>query len=149
MAIGLLATLVRVVLGGLFIFAAVIKLRNPQLFVQGVMAFKILPDHLAHLAAFVVPWMELLAGIALVLGLWARAGAVLLGAMLLAFIGGMISVIARDMDVTCSCFGKFEIPCSGAIGACHLARNSVLFAMAAFIALVGPGSLAIDRESAK
>ncbi|MDX2132859.1 MAG: MauE/DoxX family redox-associated membrane protein [Planctomycetota bacterium] len=146
---GGLALVVRVLLGGLFVFAAIVKLRNPQLFVQGVMAFKILPDHLATLTAFVVPWLEVLAGVALILGWWARAGAVVLGGMLLAFIGGMLSVLARDLDVHCSCFGKFEIPCSGAIGPCHLARNAVLFAMAMYVAVVGPGSLAVDRESMK
>ncbi|MBK9188930.1 MAG: DoxX family membrane protein [Phycisphaerales bacterium] len=142
----LLALPVRLILGGLFLFAAYVKLGDPQQFAFSVHAFKILPEHLSILATFVIPWVEIVLGACLVLGCWTRAAATLLSLLIAGFLGGIISVIARKMDVTCGCFGKFEIPCTGPIGFCHVARNAVLLVGAMFITLVGPGPAAVDRH---
>lgn len=147
----------RLFLGGLFIFAASIKLSDPQGFFDSVHAFK-LPAyftqslglnmssaaHLERLATFVVPWLELLAGLALVLGYCTRGAALVLSALLVFFLFGIYTVLARNMDVTCGCFGKFEIPCRGAIGWCHVGRNSVLLAFGLTILLGGPGRFALE-----
>jgi len=139
----------RLALGALFIFAAYVKLSNPQHFALSVAAFKLLPDHLAVLVTFVVPWTELVAGVALVVGLWARSAAFLLALVLAVFMAGIGSVLYRQMDVECGCFGKFEIPCTGKVGVCHLARNGVLILLALVVMIWGPGPLAVDRESTK
>lgn len=142
----LLALPVRLVLGGLFLFAAYVKLGDPQQFAFSVHAFKILPEHLSILATFAIPWVEIVLGACLVLGCWTRAASILLFLLIAGFLGGIISVIVRKMDVTCGCFGKFEIPCTGPIGICHVVRNTVLLAGAAYIALAGPGPVAVDRH---
>jgi uncharacterized membrane protein YphA (DoxX/SURF4 family) len=147
MAFGWIVLVARVFLGALFIFAAVMKLSNPQSFAEAINAFKILPDHLVVLATFVVPWIEAVLGVALILGLWTRSAALVLSLLLVAFIAALVSVL--DKGITCSCFGKFEIPCSGPVGWCHVIRNTVLLALAALVVAKGPGSLAIDRESTK
>jgi uncharacterized membrane protein YphA (DoxX/SURF4 family) len=146
---GWLVLPLRLVLGGLFVFAGVMKVQDTQNFAFAVHGFKLLPQHLEILAAFTLPWIEIVAGAMLLLGLWTRASAGVIGLMTLAFLGGIISVIYREMDVKCSCFGKFEFPCAGAIGYCHVARNTVMIAMAAAIVLWGPGPIAVDRESGK
>jgi putative oxidoreductase len=148
---GWLIFVVRVLLGALFIFAGVMKLRDIQHFVQAVGAFKIIPEgaeHLQVLTAFVVPWIEILAGLMLVLGWWTRAAALTISLMLATFIVGIGSVIARDLDVKCTCFGKFEIPCDGPIGWCHIVRNSVLLVGTLLILVKGAGRLALDRDAA-
>jgi putative oxidoreductase len=141
---------VRVALGGLFIFAGVMKLKDVQHFVQAVSAFKIIPqsaEHLSVLTAFVVPWVEILAGALLVVGWWTRAAGLVLSAMLAAFITGILSVIVRGLDVKCTCFGEFEIPCTGPIGWCHVIRNTVLLAMALHTVWHGAGKLGIDGRA--
>lgn len=143
--IGILLLVLRVVLGGLFVFAAVLKLRDPQAFVESVMAFKILPEHLATLTAFALPWAEAMCGVLLILGLWARAAALLLVVMVAVFVAGIVSAMYRGLELSCGCFGKFEIPCKNPVGVCHIVRNSVLLVMALVILMSGPGSLAIDR----
>ena len=98
------------------------------------------------LNTFVLPWMELIAGVLLLAGVWTcrRRGH---RRMLVAFIFGIISVIYREMDVSCGCFGKYEIPCKGSLGVCHLIRNSVLLAMAGLVSS-RPGPLTFDRAKA-
>ncbi len=151
-AVGGIVLLTRVILGGLFIFAAVMKLSSPASFAMAIAAFKIIPDHAEHLtrlAAYAVPWVEALCGVCLVLGLWARSAALVLAVLLCGFIAMIASTMLRGMDVSCSCFGKFEIPCTGPVGWCHIARNGVLLLLAALVVSKGPGSLAIDRESTR
>ena len=151
-AIGGLVLVFRVILGALFIFAAVMKLSSPASFALAIAAFKIIPEHADHvtkLAAYAVPWIELVCGVCLILGLWARSAALVLCLMLVAFIAMILSTMARGMDVSCSCFGKFELPCTGPVGWCHIVRNAVLLAVAAFVLRKGPGSLAVDRESTR
>jgi uncharacterized membrane protein YphA (DoxX/SURF4 family) len=148
---GWLSLACRIALGGLFIFAGTMKLMKPQGFADSIMGFKMLnPDTQGHLIitmAYVIPWTEVIAGTLLVLGLWARASATVIVSMLVAFIGGVLSVIARDIDAKCSCFGSIEWPCTGGVGWCQVIRNVVMIAMAVPILRWGAGSVAVDRPS--
>ncbi|HYE62235.1 MAG TPA: DoxX family protein [Phycisphaerales bacterium] len=147
----------RVVLGGLFIVAGVMKLRDPQGFAEAIAAFKLIPeraDYLTVFTAFAMPWIELLAGAFLVIGLWARASALLIGALLVAFIVMIASVLIRikmgvQLSVSCTCFGELEWPCGETLGMCQIWRDVVLLAMAVPVLVWGPGPLAIDRESTR
>ncbi|GJQ28494.1 MAG: hypothetical protein HBSAPP03_03780 [Phycisphaerae bacterium] len=144
---GLVCLGARVVLGGLFIFAGVLKLMNPLHFKQAIMAFKMgMPDHLTVLATFTFPWTEIIAGALLVLGWWARPAAGVIAAMLFAFITAMASVMLRGIDTHCSCFGKLEFPCGSSVGWCQIVRNSVLLVLVGIVLGRGAGSLALQRE---
>jgi putative oxidoreductase len=140
----------RVLVGGLFLFAASIKLGKPQDFVESVLAFKIfaggraMPDHLAQLATFAIPWIEALCGVLLVLGLWTRAAALLLSGLIAAFIVALILVLRLPGEIECGCFGKFEVPCGKIVGPCHVVRNSVLLALTLLVLWRGPGVWSVD-----
>ncbi len=141
-----LALACRIFIGALFIFAAVMKLKDPQAFAFAIGAFKLIPptsDHLAVLAAFTLPWLEGITGLCLLLGLWSRSAALLICLMLIAFMAGIARVIANGWNVECSCFGKFELPCQGPVGACHLIRNSVLLLLTGVVLFRGPGPFAL------
>jgi uncharacterized membrane protein YphA (DoxX/SURF4 family) len=138
----------RLILAGLFIFAAALKLRDPQMFADAIRGFKILPDHLVTLTAFVIPWTELLAGVLLAIGLWARGAALVLVTMLAAFVAGVASILVRGMEVKCSCFGSFELVCTGAVGWCQIIRNIVMIALGVLVLAMGPGPISFDRKAA-
>lgn len=142
----------RVVLGGLFILAGVMKLLKPMDFAQAIEAFKLVPkeaEHLTVLATYAMPWLEVLTGLCLVVGFWTRASAALVCALLVAFIGMIASVLVRGLDVKCGCFGKFEYPCTGPIGWCQIVRDVVMLGMGLVVVAWGPGPLAVDRESTR
>lgn len=141
----LAALLARLALAGLFALAAGVKLSDPQSFAFSVKAFEILPDHIAVLATFVIPWLEALCALLLLLGLWARPAALLLSGQLLVFIAGIASVLWRGMSVKCGCFGKLDPFCSGPLGWCNIVQNVVLLALALLVLAVGAGYLSIDR----
>ncbi len=146
-AVALLA--LRVFLGGVLLFAAAVKLRDPQQFAFAINAYQLIPPeakHLVSIGAFVVPWLELLVGLMLVLGLWCRSAALAASCLMGLFVYAVWSVIARDLNVTCGCFGKLKGPfgCEGPIGACKLAENATLLAASLTLVCFGSGRIAVD-----
>lgn len=142
---GLMLLALRLGLAGLFFLAAWVKLRTPIDFSDSVKAFKILPDHLAQVATFAVPWVELVCAACLAVGFWARASAGVLFSLLLVFIGGIASVLWRGLSVNCGCFGKLQPFCTGPLGACNIVQNAVMAAGALAVMAWGAGLLSADR----
>jgi uncharacterized membrane protein YphA (DoxX/SURF4 family) len=134
--------LCRLVLGGLFLLAAGLKLSDPQAFAGAVKAFRIVPLDTVPYVTFAIPWSETVFGLALVLGFWSRSAALGLGILLLGFITGMGVVLARGEVVECGCFGKFF---GSRVGPESILRNVVFLALAAPVALRGGGALSLDR----
>ncbi len=54
--------------------------------------------------ALVMPWFELLAGLALILGIWTRTSAALVGALLLVFVAAISANLLRGNAIDCGCF---------------------------------------------
>ena len=57
-----LAVIVRLVLGAVFVFATIDKIRHPAAFAEVVYNYQILPEVLINISAIVFPWLELLLG---------------------------------------------------------------------------------------
>jgi uncharacterized membrane protein YphA (DoxX/SURF4 family) len=138
----------RLVTAGLFIWAASVKLAEPRDFLFSIKGFKVLPESHAMLEAFafMVPWTEMVCAVALIAGFWARSAAIVIGGMLVVFVGAILSVLVRGMSVECGCFGDFSLLCSGGvIGWCNIGQNALLFAIALPVMIWGPGLFSWDR----
>ncbi|HSN69817.1 MAG TPA: MauE/DoxX family redox-associated membrane protein [Thermoanaerobaculia bacterium] len=95
---------VQIALGALFVAAALPKIVDPPAFAQMIYNYRIVPGFAVNAAALVMPWLELLAGLALILGIWRRSAASIVGALLLVFIVALGINLARDHAVNCGCF---------------------------------------------
>jgi uncharacterized membrane protein len=95
----------RLIVGAVFIYAAISKLLDPVAFAQDIANYQAFPHWTWNFAAAVVPVAELVGGIALITGFKRRAGSLVLGALTLAFMGLILSVIVRGIDLSCGCFG--------------------------------------------
>ncbi len=100
----LLVLACRLVLGGVFIFASLDKLQNPEGFAQAIHNYRILPPALLHLAAHYLPVLEALTGALLILGVWRRGAALLTAGMTVVFIAAIATALARGLDISCGCF---------------------------------------------
>jgi len=98
----------RVVLGALFIWAAVTKLPDIAAFAQDVANYRVIPAALVPIVAAAVVGIELLAGIALVIGVMDRPAAAVLAVLLAAFIALLAQALLRGIDLRCGCFGGDE-----------------------------------------
>ena len=94
----------QIALGVLFIAAALPKIVDPPSFAHMIFNYRMVPGGLVNAAALFLPWVELLAGLGLVLGIWRRSSSVLVGLLLLAFLFGIGLNLARDNPIICGCF---------------------------------------------
>jgi putative oxidoreductase len=95
---------VQIALGLLFVAAALPKLVDPPSFAHMIYNYRLAPGAFVNLMALVMPWLELLAGLALILGIWTRTSASLVGALLLVFIAAISLNLLRGNAIDCGCF---------------------------------------------
>ncbi len=99
------ALAIRLVLGGVFVWAGSAKLVQIPSFVETVVAFDLLPVNWVVPFALSVVWIELIAGGLLLLGIWPRSSALVVLALLVVFSAALGINMYRGNDVTCGCFG--------------------------------------------
>ena len=98
----------RIVLGGLFVYAGAAKALTPLDFAQNVRNYQVVGQSLSFIAALILPWLEILAGAFLVLGIWRRGAALVVSALLVFFIALTVVTMVRGLDVDCGCFGALD-----------------------------------------
>ena len=98
----------RIVLGGLFIYAGVVKVVDPLGFAQDIRNYRLVGQSISFIAAVVLPWLEILAGTFLVAGVWKRGAALVITGLLVFFIVLTLATMARGLDVECGCFGSLS-----------------------------------------
>ena len=96
---------VRILLGGTFILSAVSKLPDHSKFVEIVKDQDLLPDALATVFGNLLPWIELVIGVYLVLGILRRPSALVSLMMATSFMIANANALINDKDKCGSCFG--------------------------------------------
>lgn len=96
--------LCRFILGGLFIYAGIHKVADPHGFARIVYNYQLLPDTLVTTLAVVMPWVEIMAGLFLVAGIFKRTSAVVLSSLLLVFTIAVSINLIRGLNFDCGCF---------------------------------------------
>jgi uncharacterized membrane protein YphA (DoxX/SURF4 family) len=100
----------RVILGGIFIYAGYVKLEQPwQLFAAGIAEYEIVPLWAASFLARTLPAFELLLGLMLVIGRWSRTSTVIVSGLLLVFFSLMVRAFFQGKEISCGCFGPNEM----------------------------------------
>jgi putative oxidoreductase len=100
-----LMLLTRLALGGVLIYAGVVKVPNTPVFAAAVANFDILPPWGNWIVALALPWTEIVIGLLLICGLWLRYSAAVTVLMFLGFGGAVVLALARGIDIECGCFG--------------------------------------------
>jgi uncharacterized membrane protein YphA (DoxX/SURF4 family) len=97
---------VRLGLGCVFIVSSVPKIQRPYEFLGSIYGYELVGPKMGVLVAMVLPWVELLAGVCLV-------GGVFVGGAMLASVGmGVLftfvlsSALYRHLDISCGCFSN-------------------------------------------
>jgi putative oxidoreductase len=98
--------LLRVVLGGVFVYAGALKIANPLNFADSIATFQVLPMEFIGLVALGLPPFEILVGGCLILGIFQRQAAFALLGLVATFALFLIQAIIRGLEVDCGCFGS-------------------------------------------
>ena len=98
----------RLVVGGVFIWAGILKIIDPLGFAQSIANYRIFPSVLSFFLAVVLPWIEVVCGVFLVFGIFRHASSLLFSGLLGAFLLLMVVTLLRGIDVDCGCFGSLS-----------------------------------------
>lgn len=95
---------VQIALGLFFVLACLPKLADPPSFAHMIYNYRIVPGLLVNFSALVLHWFELLAGLALILGLFRRTATAWIGVLLTVFILAIGFNLLRGNAIDCGCF---------------------------------------------
>jgi putative oxidoreductase len=139
--------ILRLIIGGVFIASAIAKIGNVQVghghgiqfshvpdlkqFAEDVTNYHVPPRALNNLVAITLPWIELLAGGLLVLGIWKRASAMVITGLMVVFLAAIGWALVHGYDIRCGCFGTVD---ARKVGVTALAEDGLLLAIAAWLA---------------
>lgn len=135
----------RLVLGSVLLVAGLLKIPALEYSVNSVNAYRILPYDLAKIVGYALPFVEILVGLLLVVGLFTRVSAVMSGLLMVAFMIGIASAWARGLSIDCGCFGGGgEIAPDETAYPTEILRDIGLLALAVWLAVRPRTVLAID-----
>ena len=92
------------ILGGLFIYASIDKIVHPHAFAKIIYNYQLMPDVFIYFMAVTLPWVEIVAGLALVAGVYRRPAAVILSSLLVVFSIAISINLLRGLNFDCGCF---------------------------------------------
>ncbi|MCG8600112.1 MAG: DoxX family membrane protein [Verrucomicrobiales bacterium] len=102
-------TIVALVIGALFIWSGIAKLKDPISFADSVRNFRIVGDPVAPAVALFLPFVEIFAGVALMSIRFAKGGAFVITGLMVVFTLLIGISWFRGLDITCGCFGDNDI----------------------------------------
>ena len=138
---------VRFLLGLMFVYASLDKIADPAGFARIVYQWQTAGPIPSNLVAVILPWIELLAGLLLIAGVWKREAAAVVAVLLVVFIAAAVGVLVRGIDVdNCGCTSVAAASTAPAwppdwmrgVGWFLIARNLVLLAGALVLVFVEP-----------
>jgi uncharacterized membrane protein YphA (DoxX/SURF4 family) len=142
-----ISTILRLALGGVLLVAGGLKVIDPSSSVQAVEAYELLPEGVARLVGWGLPFAEIAIGLLLVVGALTRTAAIAAGLLMVVFIAAVASAAARGLSIDCGCFGGGGrvAPGQTAYGA-EILRDVGLLLMAAWLAWRPTSRFSLDHD---
>ena len=120
--------LLRWSVGLAFVLASTHKIAHPGDFAQIVYSYQLFPADTINLIAIVMPFVELVTGLALLAGVYPRAAATIVNGLLAAFIFIIAVNLMRGHEFDCGCFPTFITRLYADSPVSMLIRNAILLA---------------------
>lgn len=125
----ILLLIFRLVVGFIFLSFGASKIGIADQFAADIAKYAIMPEFSLNLVAIIVPWLEIVVGILLILGIRLKASAIFSIVLLLTFIAFVGFAMMMGFDINCGCSStnpqKVGIP--------KLLENSGLLILSAII----------------
>ena len=142
------ATTARLLLAGVWAWAALAKISDPDAAVRAVRAYQLLPEALVRPVAWGLPFAELALAVLLAVGLATRLAAAVSAVLLALFIVAIAAAWARGLQIDCGCFGgggaAMGVRASDYL--LELVRDAGLLVVAALLAWRPQSRLSLDSQ---
>ena len=134
----------RLYLGWVFIYACLHKLAHPGVFALDIATYEMLPLPLINLMAIILPYVELVAGVMLVVGVRVKAAALLVAGMMVIFLIAVSYALHQGLDTSCGCFASQAME-DDPIDVNTVLRDVGWLALAIYVTLFDRRPLGVDR----
>lgn len=131
----------RLCVGGVFVISAITKMLDREGTAVAMSRYPFLPAGFGRFVAYTFPYVELLVGGLLVLGLFTRVAALAAVGLFVLFTGLIIYDLTRGQSSSCHCFGRLS---AEKLTPMAVVRNMVLLAMAVLVFVAFDGWLSVD-----
>lgn len=134
--------LMRVLCGTVLIYSGYLKISEPlEKFISSIMAYKIIPEHIAYYVAVIMPWIEVYIGVLLVFGVFNRYVIKLAILLFIMFEFLLLQAMVRRLEIVdCGCFGSMH---SNPIGVEFMLN--ILWLILLFFSYKYSNNITIDR----
>jgi putative oxidoreductase len=95
-------------LAAVFVYAGVAKVRDTEAFFWDIHHFELTHPDISIILAISLPWIEIVAALALIFRRLYFGGIAICGTLSVIFLGAISSAWFRGLDITCGCFGREE-----------------------------------------
>jgi uncharacterized membrane protein YphA (DoxX/SURF4 family) len=119
-------------IGVVFAYAGLAKVGDLSAFALQIHNFRMVPVVAENVMAMTLPWIEIVAAMALILRIRARPAAVLSTALLVVFTIAVGVAYFRGLDIDCGCFGTAD---GAQVGLKKLLENGGMIAVGAVASL--------------
>lgn len=100
--------LTRIYLALFLILSGLGKINDLSGFAQSIENYRILPIYTINLIAITIPWIEVISGGLLLLGIFIKENSVIIFSLLIVFTLAVISAVLRNLDINCGCQGTYD-----------------------------------------
>lgn len=101
-----LALIFRFYIGGVFIYASMYKINYPWEFAETIAGYQLVPFWSVNLLAVAMPWLELVCGVLLVVGIRSKSAVAIIAGMLVLFTVAIALSLIRNIPIGCGCFSS-------------------------------------------
>ena len=120
----------------MWVWASLDKIQDPAQFARDVANYHVMPFGLENLSAIVVPWLELLIGIGLIIGVMVDGAALVSLSLMLLFIVLISQAILRGFNIECGCGLK-----EGQLVGWEKILENIVFLGGSYLVLIRPKKL--------
>jgi putative oxidoreductase len=136
----------RIVLGGVFLIAGATKILDPGALAASIRSYELsLPEWFISLSAYSLPYLEVLLGFYLLIGLFTKIAAWTTNGLMVLFILALSQGALRGLEIDCGCFGSSAGEGPGNLWL-DAVRDLGLLALGLHVALAPVGRFSVDTR---
>lgn len=101
--LSIIVLIARLLIGGILIYASFNKIVDPGGFAKAIANYHLIPFGLENIMAIILPWLELIIGLCLIIGVFIDGAAFLVIIMMVVFISAITYAILNGYNIECGC----------------------------------------------